>query len=242
MPEEKIIYEHFAELEKKIGYTFRNRELLREALTHSSYANERGHGKLPYNERLEFLGDAVLELVSSQAIFEENSNMAEGAMTKLRASMVCEPSLAICARKLDLGSYLLVGKGEERTGGRKRDSILSDAFEAVIGAIFLDGGFDAAARHIRDNVLLTLKENQLFRDSKTALQEWSQKNFGTAPAYVLTAEEGPAHNRTFEVAVRIQDTELSRAKGPSKKAADQAAARLALEKIRENGTYVSEKH
>lgn len=241
MPEENILYEHLEELEQKIGYTFQNKELLREAITHSSYANELSRYNFHHNERLEFLGDAVLELVTSEFIFGENKDMPEGNMTKLRASMVCEPSLAICARNLSLGDYLLVGKGEERTGGRKRDSILSDAFEAVIGAIFLDGGFEPAARHIRANVLGILKENQLFHDSKTVLQEWAQKEFSEAPTYVLAGESGPAHNKTFEIAILINGEEFARAAGPSKKAAEQKAARLALEKIRENEN-VSEKH
>lgn len=150
------------ELEKRIGYTFRDKKLLRQALTHSSFANEQKINKLEDYERLEFLGDAVLELVSSDFLFHENPQMPEGKLTKLRSSMVCEPALAYCARDLELGQYMLLGKGEEATGGRGRDSITSDVMEAVIGAMYLDGGFQAAHDFIHRFVLSDLENKILF--------------------------------------------------------------------------------
>lgn len=162
------------ELEKRIGYTFRDKKLLRQALTHSSFANEQKINKLEDYERLEFLGDAVLELVSSDFLFHENPQMPEGKLTKLRSSMVCEPALAYCARDLELGQYMLLGKGEEATGGRGRDSITSDVMEAVIGAMYLDGGFQAAHDFIHRFVLSDLENKILFYDSKTVLQEMIQ--------------------------------------------------------------------
>ncbi len=235
MSETKVVSDHLEELEKEIGYSFKNKSLLREAVTHSSYANELSRYNIHHNERLEFLGDAVLELVTSEFIFEEHKNMPEGKMSKLRASMVCEPSLAICARQMKLGDYLRLGKGEMQTGGRERESILSDAFEAVIGAIYLDGGFEAAAAHVRAKVLETLKANQLFKDSKTMLQEWSQKEYGEAPVYVLVGETGPAHCKEFEIAIQIQGKTLATATGSSKKSAEQNAAKAALETLEVRG-------
>ena len=159
------------ELESKIGYKFRDFSLLRRAMMHSSYTNEKHLEKYHCNERLEFLGDAVLELVSSEYLFLEFPKVSEGELTKTRASMVCEPSLAFCARDIDLGSYLLLGKGEEATGGRHRDSITSDALEALIGAIYLDGGFTNAKEFIHRFILTDLEDKKLFFDSKTILQE-----------------------------------------------------------------------
>ena len=159
------------DLETEIGYHFHNISLLQNALTHSSYANERWHNSLLSNERLEFLGDAVLELISSDFLFHENPQMPEGKLTKLRSSMVCEPALAYCARDIELGRYMLLGKGEEATGGRNRDSITSDVMEAVIGALYLDGGFDAAHDFIHRFILSDLENKILFYDSKTVLQE-----------------------------------------------------------------------
>ena len=162
------------ELQEKIGYRFQDISLLKQALTHSSFANEQKINKLKNYERLEFLGDAVLELVSSEFLFKENPDMPEGQLTKLRASMVCEPALAYCARDLDIGSYILLGRGEEATGGRKRDSITSDVMEAIIGAIFLDGGIESAKKHIYRFILSDLEHKILFYDSKTILQEGRQ--------------------------------------------------------------------
>ena len=159
------------ELQERIGYTFRRQELLKSALMHSSYTNETHLPKYKCNERLEFLGDAVLELVSSEFLFFADRKMPEGELTKTRASMVCEPSLAFCAREIELGKYLFMGRGEENTGGRERDSITSDALEALIGAIYLDGGFANAKEFILKFVLNDLEHKKLFYDSKTILQE-----------------------------------------------------------------------
>ena len=163
------------ELEQKIGYKFRDFSLLERAMMHSSYTNERHLPKYQCNERLEFLGDAVLELVSSEFLFKGSPKMPEGELTKTRASMVCEPSLALCARDIDLGSYLLLGKGEEATGGRMRDSVTSDAMEALIGAVYLDGGFTSAKEFIHRFVLTDLEDKKLFYDSKTILKLSSRR-------------------------------------------------------------------
>ena len=162
------------ELEKKTGYTFKDFSLLEQAMMHSSYTNERHLPKYRCNERLEFLGDAVLELVSSEYLFNESPHTPEGELTKTRASMVCEPSLALCARDISLGDYLLLGKGEEATGGRLRDSVTSDAMEALIGAVYLDGGFTSAKEFIHRFILTDLEDKKLFYDSKTILQEMVQ--------------------------------------------------------------------
>ena len=161
-------------LEERIGYRFQNIALLKQALTHSSFTNEQKINKQKHYERLEFLGDAVLEMVSSEFLFKAHPQMPEGELTKLRASMVCEPSLAFCARDLELGKFILLGKGEESTGGRKRESITSDVMEAVIGAIFLDGGIECAKAFINRFILSDLEDKQLFYDSKTNLQELVQ--------------------------------------------------------------------
>ena len=166
----------YQELEKKIGYTFQNRALLKQAVTHSSFANEQKINRQKHYERLEFLGDAVLELVSSDFLFQTHPEMPEGQLTKLRASMVCEPALAYCAKDLTLDSYIQLGKGEEATGGRYRDSIVSDVMEAVIGAIYLDGGMEPARTYIHRFILSDLENKQLFLDSKTNLQEYMQQN------------------------------------------------------------------
>mgnify|MGYP003301422051 CR=1 FL=1 len=178
------------QLEEKIGYKFKNISLLKTAMTHSSYANEMHLPKHECNERFEFLGDAVLELVSSEFLFFNNSTMPEGELTKLRASMVCEPSLAFCARDIELGEFLMLGKGEEATGGRKRDSITSDAMEALIGAIYLDGGFANAKEFVQKFILTDIEKKQLFYDSKTILQEVVQGEHEQL-SYVLLDEQGP---------------------------------------------------
>ncbi len=209
-----------------IGYQFHDEKLLRTALTHSSYANEK-HWKYEYNnERLEFLGDAVLELVSSEFIFCNHPHMVEGEMTKLRAGLVCERSLASSAREIQLGDYLFLGKGEYATGGDRRDSILSDAFEAVIGAIYLDGGLEPASKFVHTYVLTDIENKQLFYDSKTVLQEMVQSRIHekTKITYPLIHECGPDHDKTFEVACAINDTVYGRGKGRTKKAAEQQAA------------------
>ena len=226
MKQEKI-----AEFERIIGYTFNNKHYLRQALSHSSYANEMRLSKLANNERLEFLGDAVLELMSSEYIFKNNSEMYEGEMTKLRASLVCEPTLAMCARQIRLGEFILLGKGEIATGGAKRDSILSDAFEAVIGAIYLDGGFTNAKEFIMKFVLNDIDSKKLFFDSKTILQEMVQADYREPLQYKLLGESGPDHDKVFTVAAIVDGKELSQGTGKTKKAAEQAAAYQAILKL-----------
>ncbi len=236
----------FRELEERIGYSFRDWTLLRTAMTHSSFANELSHHKpnVMSNERLEFLGDAVLELVTSEFIYSNHKQMPEGKLSKLRASIVCEPSLAICARDMELGKYLSLGRGEDATGGRNRESILSDAFEALIGAIYLDGGLEAAKAHVHRFVLNNLEERQLFHDSKTILQELAQKYFHCGPVYAVEKEEGPAHNRHFTVSVRVGEDIVTFGDGSTKKNAEQKAAFSAIQKIREQngGEDVSKEH
>lgn len=219
------------QLEEKIGYAFHDRSLLKKAMMHSSYINEKQLPKHECNERLEFLGDAVLELVSSEFLFHAHPGMPEGELTKTRASMVCEPSLAFCARELKLGEYLLLGKGEDATGGRQRDSVTSDAMEALIGAIYLDGGFANAKEFIHRFVLNDLEHRKLFFDSKTILQEIVQAHFREHIQYELVNEEGPDHNKSFEVAVYIGRDCLGTGKGRTKKAAEQEAAYRSILKL-----------
>ncbi|WP_461818840.1 ribonuclease III [Faecalimonas sp.] len=216
------------ELENKIGYKFQRFDLLCQAMRHSSYANEKHMEKNECNERLEFLGDAVLELVSSEFLFFENKKMPEGELTRTRASIVCEPSLAFCARELNLGSYLLLGKGEENTGGRYRASLTSDALEALIGAIYLDGGFASAKEFIHRFILNDLEHKKLFFDSKTILQEIVQGNFNEPIEYTLLKEEGPDHNKSFFISVSIGNEIYGNGKGRTKKAAEQEAAYQAI--------------
>lgn len=220
------------ELEQKIGYVFKDKSLIERALMHSSYTNEKYLKKYECNERLEFLGDAVLELVSSAYLFNEFPKVSEGELTKTRASMVCEPSLAMCARDIGLGDYLLLGKGEEATGGRKRDSITSDAMEALIGAIYLDGGFTNAKEFIHHFILTDLEDKKLFYDSKTILQEIVQANMTGNVSYELIDEQGPDHNKIFEVEARIGGKAWGRGKGSSKKSAEQQAAYEAILNLR----------
>ena len=220
------------ELEQKIGYTFRDFSFLERAMMHSSYTNEKHLEKYRCNERLEFLGDAVLELVSSEYLFRESPTVSEGELTKTRASMVCEPSLALCARDIGLGGYLLLGKGEEATGGRQRDSITSDALEALIGAIYLDGGFTSAKEFIHRFVLTDLEDKKLFYDSKTILQEMVQAAGNTDISYQLVKEEGPDHNKSFFVEVKIGEKTFGQGEGRSKKTAEQQAAYQAILKLR----------
>ena len=213
--------------QEMIGYTFTNEQLLKQALTHSSYANEKHLKKLSDNERLEFLGDAVLEVVSSEFLFQNYPNLTEGQLTKLRASIVCEPTLANCTESIQLGDFLFLGKGEEHTGGRTRKSILSDAMEAVIGAIYLDGGFASAKEFVLKFIMTDIEHKHLFYDSKTILQEVVQGEHEQL-TYVLLGETGPDHDKTFEVGVLIGRKEISTGKGHTKKAAKQEAAYNAL--------------
>ena len=213
--------------QETIGYTFKNEQLLKQALTHSSYANEKHLKKLSDNERLEFLGDAVLEVTSSEFLFANYPNLTEGQLTKLRASIVCEPTLAACTESIHLGDFLFLGKGEERTGGRTRKSVLSDAMEAVIGAIYLDGGFASAKEFVLKFIMTDIEHKHLFYDSKTILQEVVQGEHEQL-TYVLLGETGPDHDKTFEVGVLIGKKEISTGKGHTKKAAEQDAAYQAL--------------
>ncbi len=219
-------------LEKKIGYEFRDFSLLCQAMTHSSYTNEKRMAKKDCNERLEFLGDAVLELISSEYLYLESPEVSEGELTKTRASMVCEPALAFCAREIGLGEYLLLGKGEEATGGRLRESITSDAMEALIGAIYLDGGFTNAKEFIHRFILNDLEDKKLFYDSKTILQEIVQAQSEEKILYHPLKEEGPDHNKTFYVEVRIGDTPYGIGQGRTKKAAEQKAAYEAILRLK----------
>ena len=221
--------------QKIIQYQFDNIGLLKNALTHSSYANEKKTGNYKDNERLEFLGDAVLELTSSEFIYTGNPDMNEGKMTRLRASIVCEPTLAMCARQIHLQEYIMLGKGEDLTGGRTRDSIISDALEALIGAIYLDGGFANAKEFIHRFVLNDLENKQLFYDSKTILQEVVQAH-GLEVEYELTGEEGPEHDKKFHVIAKAGDLFVVKGTGHTKKAAQQQAAYNALLHLKKNGT------
>lgn len=225
--------EMIRELEEKIGYQFQKKELLVQALTHSSFSNEQKINKYPNYERLEFLGDAVLELLSSQFFFENYPDMTEGEMTQKRSSMVCEPALAFCARDLSLGKYIFLGKGEEATGGRERDSIISDVMEAVLGAIYLDGGFEHARCFVQKYILSDLENKQLFYDSKTILQEQVQKA-GRQIEYVIVDESGPEHNKIFTVEIRLDGKVAGTGQGRNKKAAQQKAAyQVLLDKVLE---------
>lgn len=219
------------ELERRCGYTFRDKNLFHRALTHSSYANEHKKDKAVCNERLEFLGDAVLEVVSSDFLYHKYPEKPEGELSKIRASLVCEPTLAYCAADLELGSYLLLGKGEEATGGRERNSVVSDAMEALIGSIYLDGGFANAKEFIHRFILNDMEHKKLFYDSKTILQEVVQGEHENL-TYELISESGPDHNKSFTVEARVGSRVLGEGTGRTKKAAEQEAAYKALLKLR----------
>lgn len=220
------------QLQKSIRYEFKEFGLLTRAMTHTSYANEHRRQKVQHNERLEFLGDAVLELVSSEFLFEKYPDRDEGDLTRMRASMVCEPTLALCAGDIELGSFLRLGKGEELNGGRNRDSIVSDALEALIGAIYLDGGFANAKEFIRNYILNDIENKQLFYDSKTILQEMVQGTEYGSTEYRLLKEEGPDHDKNFYVELCLGGKGYTKGKGHTKKAAEQAAAYQAIHKLR----------
>lgn len=215
------------ELEKKIGYCFKNKELLQLALSHSSYANEK-QGKAD-NERLEFLGDSVLGFITAEYLFSTLRDRPEGELTKLRANAVCEKSLAGFANEINLGDYILLGKGELMTGGRERPSILSDAFESVIAAIYLDGGMEPAKEFVLRFVSKSTTDTAKATDYKTLLQEVIQKNPDEHLTYRLVAESGPDHNKEFTVEVYLNSNCIGTGKGHSKKKAEQAAAKEALE-------------
>lgn len=219
------------DLQNIIGYQFKNPALLNEALTHSSYANEHKSQHIKYNERLEFLGDSVLSIVVSDYIYKNCPELPEGELTKLRASLVCEKSLYEFAKKIDLGKYLVLSKGERNNGGADRPSILSDAFEALIAAIYIDGGLAPASKHILNFVIPAIKNSKKkkINDYKTTLQEIIQKNPGEKLEYVLVKESGPDHNKHFVVEVHLNSNVIGKGGGRSKKEAEQQAAREALE-------------
>lgn len=218
------------EFQRIIGYTFKNDKLLYEALSHSSFANENKKTRKS-NERLEFLGDSVLSIVVSEYLFENFKHMPEGELTRIRASLVCEKSLHGFAKQIDLGTYIMLGKGEENTGGRERPSILADAFEAVIASIYLDGGIESARKYILgfipENILA--KGTVTFNDYKTILQEIVQQNPEEKVEYYLTNESGPDHDKAFTVQVKLNTNVIGEGIGKSKKQAEQMAAKEALE-------------
>ncbi len=216
--------------EEEIRYTFKNKELITEALSHSSYANEKKKSRQS-NERLEFLGDSVLSIVVSQYLFEHFTHLPEGELTKIRASLVCEKSLHDFAKQINLGDHILLGKGEENTGGRQRVSILADAFEAVIAAVFLDGGLEAARKHILRFIPKDIdsRKSVSFSDHKTILQEIIQKNPEEKIEYRLVGQSGPDHNKAFKVQVYLNSNVIGTGIGRSKKEAEQMAAKEALE-------------
>lgn len=218
----------FSLLEERIGYKFKDISLLENAMTHSSYANEK-HNTRECNERLEFLGDSVLGVITAEYFYHNLNHLPEGEMTKKRAACACEKSLFGFAKEIDLGEYLLLGKGEERTGGRKRASVLADAFEALIAAIYLDGGLDEARRFVLDFVKKAADQQMKFRDYKTELQEIIQKNPLEHLSYVLVGESGPDHDKRFEVEVNLNSNVVGYGVGRSKKLAEQQAAKQALE-------------
>lgn len=222
------------ELEERIGYTFKNKDNLILAITHSSYANENKSTGQKNNERLEFLGDSVLNLVITEALFTNYANLTEGEMTKARASIVCEASLLKCSNSMGIGKYLLLGKGEELTGGRARISILSDAFESLIGAVYIDGGIKYAREFITEvmNQLISDSVNgAVFMDYKTELQEILQKDGDHRIIYEIVEERGPDHNKIFVSQLIIGDIVKGIGEGKSKKEAEQNAAKSALEGV-----------
>ena len=219
-------------IERELGYTFKDKNLLLEALTHSSYTNEMRINKRNHYERLEFLGDAVLELISSEFLYERFPDIPEGGLSKKRAAMVCEQSLAICARSMNLGDCIFFGKGEEAAGGRNKDSILADVTEAVLGAIYLDGGLERARDYVNRHVLFELKEDELFVDSKTILQEKIQHiSEGGSLEYAVIKESGPEHAKIFTVQVSLDVKPLAEGEGHTKKSAQQEAAKAAILKL-----------
>lgn len=228
----------YTDLEKKIGYNFNDKNLLLTALTHSSFVNEnkkKSETKVIDNERLEFFGDAIIEFYVSDYLFNKYQSFPEGDMTKLRAAMVCEKSLAECAKEIDLGSYLRMGNGEKNSGGSKRASITSDAFEALTAAIYLDSNDKEIVKEFICNFLIKSLDNKnLFFDAKTKLQEISQQDPSNNLRYELVGETGPSHNKEFCIAVILNNKEIGRGVGHSKKTAEQNAAEIALKRLQNN--------
>lgn len=230
----KLEKKKLKELEKRLGTRFWKRTLLKRALTHKSYANEKRWGAEGHNERLEFLGDAVLELVVSHALMEIYPKASEGELSKLRASIVNEKSLAKLARSLKLGEQLYLGKGEDLGQGREKPSLLADAYEAVLGALYLDRGFKKSFKVIRkqfDQLISELYEAPVYKDYKTELQERAQNLYKTIPKYRLVEEMGPDHDKTFKIDILIHQTIYGTGEGKSKKEAEQKAAKQALEQV-----------
>lgn len=226
-----ISQDKLLELEKRIGYKFNNLENLKNAITHRSFANEHRNSQIKDNERLEFLGDAILDLIISKYLFDKYPTMPEGDLSKIRASIVCEGSLAKTARLMELGHYILLGKGEEMTGGRTRNSILADAFEAVTGSIFVDGQFENVVDFLTSTLINNvdhLSVDALYTDFKTILQENIQKESLQPLHYEVVDEKGPDHDKDFYVAVYHGEVCLGQGVGKSKKEAEQHAAQIAL--------------
>ncbi|MBM7692301.1 ribonuclease-3 [Peribacillus deserti] len=226
----------FKSFQDKLGFQFTNESLLQQAFTHSSYVNE--HRRKPYedNERLEFLGDAVLELTVSQYLFKKYATMSEGELTKLRAAIVCEPSLVGFALDLSFGELILLGKGEEMTGGRTRPALLADVFEAFIGALYLDQGLEAVVQFLEKTVFPKINEGAFSHvmDYKSQLQELIQRDGSGILEYKILHEKGPAHNREFVSTVLLSGEELGTGSGRSKKEAEQRAAQEAMRKLKDN--------
>ena len=220
------------DLENAIGYRFKNIQLLQNALTHSSYANERWHNSLLSNERLEFLGDSVLGMLVAEYLYRNFPDRPEGELTRMRADMVCEQTLAAAANKIGIGEHLLLGHGEERFGGRTRNSILADAMESVIAACFLDGGLNAALTVVQKFILVEVPVTRLHNvDYKTRLQELVQQKKNQVLSYSLVGESGPDHDKQFLVEVRLNGNVVGSGSGSSKKRAEQSAAASAIEKL-----------
>lgn len=233
--EEKL---QLAAFEKQLGYTFKEKGLLKKALTHKSYTNELKLSPLLHNERIEFLGDAVMELIVSHLLMEKFNNYPEGELSKLRAAIVNEGKLSELAQSIHLGDYLYLGRGEELTGGREKPSLLSDAFEAVLGAIYLDRGFKKVFQVIEKKFAKIVEEvgkEGFVRDYKTRLQEEVQAKFRVTPRYQLMKASGPDHNKNFEIYLFVQEKLFGVGHGGSKKSAEQEAAKIALEKLKDNG-------
>ncbi len=230
----------FSALAEAVGYSFSNPTLLRQALTHRSLINELGGDNTQHNERLEFLGDAVVDLSIGHYLMDRLPQANEGDLSKLRSMVVSEASLAVAATQLNLGQYLRLGRGEEQTGGRKKVSVLADAFEALMGAIYLDGGFtsaNAVIHRLLEPLIVTAVEGDLDRDHKTRLQELAQGQWHVMPRYAVLEERGPDHAKVFTVAVYLEEKEIARAEGHSKKAAEQRAACRALASLQALSTW-----
>jgi ribonuclease-3 len=228
---------NLADLESSLGYKFKKKSLLKEAITHKSYAHEKQKGVLSFNERMEFLGDSVLELIISEYIFTSHPEYTEADLSRIKSYTVQEATLAETAQNIDIGKHLLLGKGEELTGGRAKSSLLADAFEALLAAIYLDGGYKKARDFIHRHLIHKTDElstKKFIFDFKTKLQEVAQAQFSVLPKYIVHKEEGPEHKKTFEVKVFINDDYLGMGKGNTKKAAAQKAAEAALKKIKKN--------